>query len=188
MGPSLPTEPPVPIVMAEAKALMAATRGRITPPRMRMACITSGTPWPFASGAKKWMRGPTISPPIAGIRITHHQSTACTAERKFSELPKDNSFTVEINQRIKIAPKPAIRPITTERPTMKIWSEPLARSMTCQAKSDAAFTTLLLLSFNIFGWSDYLKGYKIRERKAEGKGYGSSNQKLIKVRDFWSIA
>ncbi len=53
IGPSRPTEPPLPIEMAEASAFTATTRGRITPPRSATAAITSGTPWPLASRAKK---------------------------------------------------------------------------------------------------------------------------------------
>ena len=44
MGPSRPTEPPVPMEIAEARALTATTRRRITPPRRATAAITSGTP------------------------------------------------------------------------------------------------------------------------------------------------
>jgi hypothetical protein len=53
IGPSRPTEPPEPIDTAEARALIATTRLRITPPRSATAAITSGTPCPFASRAKK---------------------------------------------------------------------------------------------------------------------------------------
>jgi hypothetical protein len=44
MGPSLPTEPPEPMQMAEARILTRATRGRIRPPWVATAAITSGTP------------------------------------------------------------------------------------------------------------------------------------------------
>jgi hypothetical protein len=40
-------------VIAEAIDLTTATRGRIRPPRSATASITSGTPWPRASRAKK---------------------------------------------------------------------------------------------------------------------------------------
>ncbi len=53
IGPSRPTEPPVPIEIALASAFTATTRGRITPPRRATAAITSGTPCPLASRAKK---------------------------------------------------------------------------------------------------------------------------------------
>ena len=58
IGPSRPTEPPVPIVRAEAKALTIETRARIRTPFCATAAITSGTPCPRASGAKRWMSGP----------------------------------------------------------------------------------------------------------------------------------
>ena len=53
IGPSRPTEPPVPIDSEEAIDLTRATTGRILPPRRATASITSGTPWPLASRAKK---------------------------------------------------------------------------------------------------------------------------------------
>jgi hypothetical protein len=53
MGPSRPTEPPDPIEIAEASAFTVTTRRRITPPRSATAAITSGTPCPLASRAKK---------------------------------------------------------------------------------------------------------------------------------------
>ena len=49
MGPSRPTEPPVPMQMAEAKAFTPVTGGRIFPPFSATAKMTSGTrvPEPF---------------------------------------------------------------------------------------------------------------------------------------------
>ncbi len=70
IGPSRPTEPPEPMEIAEARDLMTATLGRMRPPRRATACMTSGTPCPFASLAKKYISGPTSSPPAAGTRIT----------------------------------------------------------------------------------------------------------------------
>jgi hypothetical protein len=51
IGPSRPTDPPVPMVSAEASAFTAATWGRIRPPPSATAIITSGTPCPRASRA-----------------------------------------------------------------------------------------------------------------------------------------
>ena len=53
MGPSRPTEPPTAMDMAEARDLISTTRLRMRPPWMVTASITSGTPWPLASLAKK---------------------------------------------------------------------------------------------------------------------------------------
>jgi hypothetical protein len=53
IGPSRPTEPPEPMQSADASDLTTATCGRILPPRSATASITSGTPWPRASRAKK---------------------------------------------------------------------------------------------------------------------------------------
>ena len=58
MGPSRPTEPPVPMQIAEASALTPATFAGMRPPRSATASITSGTPWPRASGAKRVTSGP----------------------------------------------------------------------------------------------------------------------------------
>ena len=58
IGPSRPTEPPAPIVIAEATDLTIGTRPRIRPSLEWTASITSGTPWPRASGAKRKTSGP----------------------------------------------------------------------------------------------------------------------------------
>ncbi len=78
MGPSRPTEPPVPMDRAEARLFTTTRRGRITPERTATASITSGTPCPFAERAKNHVRGPTRSPPAAGMRRIHHQGWART--------------------------------------------------------------------------------------------------------------
>ncbi|MEJ2186472.1 MAG: hypothetical protein P8Z36_11090 [Gemmatimonadota bacterium] len=44
MGPSRPTDPPLPMAMAEARLLITTSRGRITPAFRMTASITSGTP------------------------------------------------------------------------------------------------------------------------------------------------
>jgi hypothetical protein len=41
------------MLTADAHILAITTRGRIRPPRSAIASITSGTPWPLASRAKK---------------------------------------------------------------------------------------------------------------------------------------
>ena len=51
--PSRPTEPPAPMHRADAVALTTATWGRMRPPCSATATITSGTPWPRASRAKR---------------------------------------------------------------------------------------------------------------------------------------
>jgi hypothetical protein len=58
IGPSRPTEPPEPMQIADASDLTARTCGRIRPPLRLTASITSGTPWPRASGAKRETSGP----------------------------------------------------------------------------------------------------------------------------------
>lgn len=58
IGPSRPTEPPEPMVSAEASVFTTATFGLIRPPRLATASITSGTPCPRASLAKRLTSGP----------------------------------------------------------------------------------------------------------------------------------
>ena len=53
IGPSRPAVPPKPIVSDEEITLTVANRLRIFPPRLASAIITSGTPWPRASFAKR---------------------------------------------------------------------------------------------------------------------------------------
>ena len=53
IGPSRPTDPPVPMHNADATALTALTWGRIRPPWSATAIITSGTPCPRASRAHR---------------------------------------------------------------------------------------------------------------------------------------
>ena len=44
MGPSRPTDPPVPMVIADPTAFTSMTMGRMRPPLTAMAVMTSGTP------------------------------------------------------------------------------------------------------------------------------------------------
>ena len=53
IGPSRPTDPPVPIHRADASALTTLTCGRIRPSPSATAIITSGTPCPRASRANR---------------------------------------------------------------------------------------------------------------------------------------
>ncbi len=58
IGPSRPTEPPPPMHSALASAFTTATCGRMRPPFLAIATMTSGTPWPRASRANRWTSGP----------------------------------------------------------------------------------------------------------------------------------
>ena len=73
IGPSRPTDPPPPMHSAEASALTTATCGAIRPPRRATAYITSGTPWPRASRAKKCTSGPYSSPATTGAPMTNQR-------------------------------------------------------------------------------------------------------------------
>ena len=70
IGPSRPQLPPKPIDVADASALTAITRGRMMPPRNATASITSGTPWPFASGANRDAMNAAVAPPSASCSTT----------------------------------------------------------------------------------------------------------------------
>ena len=63
IGPSRPAAPPKPIVVAEHSALIRMMRGRSTPPRSATAAMTSGTPCPRASGAKRAATHAANAPP-----------------------------------------------------------------------------------------------------------------------------
>ena len=71
IGPSRPTEPPDPMQSADASALTTGTCGRIRPPNSATASITSGTPCPRASGAKRATSGPYSNPPAIGASATN---------------------------------------------------------------------------------------------------------------------
>ena len=78
IGPSRPTDPPPPMHSADANALTAATWGAIRPPRRATAYITSGTPCPRASRAKKCTSGPYNNPATTGASRTNQRPNAGT--------------------------------------------------------------------------------------------------------------
>ena len=55
-GPSLPTDPPTPIVTTVAASLIGATASGMRPPRWWTASMTLSVPCPSASGARKRTR------------------------------------------------------------------------------------------------------------------------------------
>jgi hypothetical protein len=77
IGPSRPAAPPNPIVVADARALIRMTRGRMTPPRSATAAITSGTPCPRASGAKRAVNQAAAAPPQPTETISANGPRAC---------------------------------------------------------------------------------------------------------------
>ena len=90
IGPSCPADPPDPMLSAEAMIFTTATRPLICPPRVATAVITSGTPWPPASGANRWTSGPTIRPPSAGRKMT---ADGPSAPKTAATGPKKNLLT-----------------------------------------------------------------------------------------------
>jgi hypothetical protein len=64
--------------IAEASALITVTWGRIRPPFSATASITSGTLWPRASRAKRWINGPYKRPPTTGTTSTKKIPSAGT--------------------------------------------------------------------------------------------------------------
>ncbi len=72
IGPSVPADPPVPTVVIEAKTFTMPMRAGITPPFWISAFMTCGTPWPFASLAKKYTsRLVTVAPATGRATSTH---------------------------------------------------------------------------------------------------------------------
>lgn len=64
---------------AEARAFTAATCGAIRPPRRATAYITSGTPCPRASRAKKRTSGPYTKPAATGASSTNQRPNPGTS-------------------------------------------------------------------------------------------------------------
>ncbi len=62
IGPSCPAEPPVPIVITEATALISGTRVRICPAPRWKARIRASVPCPSASGASEKTSSPETRP------------------------------------------------------------------------------------------------------------------------------
>lgn len=87
IGPSRPAEPPVPMHSADAAILAMATRGRMRPPFRTRACITSGTPCPFASGANQAIIGPAIRAPTTGTMINARIPYPGSKEKKAAYDP-----------------------------------------------------------------------------------------------------
>ncbi len=67
IGASLPTDPPEPSVAAAVKVRIRVVLGLISPPFRVIASIASGTPSPFASSGKSFMRGAMRRPPRTGM-------------------------------------------------------------------------------------------------------------------------
>ena len=115
IGPSRPAEPPDPMVIAEAIALTRITTGRMCPPLVSMAVMTSGTPCPLASGAKKWISGPTIRPPIMGSNRTYQPPKA---ENTFAPPLKKRRWQREMISMKATAPRPVIAPTIAASPAV----------------------------------------------------------------------
>ena len=131
MGPSLPTDPPVPMQIPEATSLAATTRARILPPRNMTASITSGTPCPLASLAKKWTINPTTSPPAAGTRITYQWGCARTPSRVNSGICQAWTCTKWMNLRKPTAHSPPSSPTATASRIIIVWWDCRKRKRSC---------------------------------------------------------
>jgi len=134
IGPSRPTDPPEPMVTAEATVRTATVRDRMTPPRTAAASITSGTPCPLASRGNSVTRGPTIRPPRAGIRSRAYQGRLRAASRgswaSASQLssknwatpsmpPKNREVKKRMRMRNRMAANAPATPQATATRTMK---------------------------------------------------------------------
>ena len=113
IGPERPTEPPAPIVRADAAALTKGTRGRMRPPRASTAYMTSGTPWPRASLATRWTRKATGSAASTGT-----QRIIQLPPRSWSASPmrsKNRSWSSSIASVRMTALRPATMPTAAAR-------------------------------------------------------------------------
>ena len=143
MGPSRPADPPLPIHRAEAITFAMTTRGRIRPPRNAIACMTSGTPCPFASFAKYAIIGPANSPPIAGASA----KIQILDKPKAATLVTKNAFWIKAISRIKrTAPSPVPAPTTIAVVSKMTVSEGCKRSSSVE---NSIFLMFILLSFVI---------------------------------------
>ena len=109
MGPSRPTEPPVPIVKAEVSAMMSAPCGRNFPLLRATDSMTSGTPCPRSSRAKKTTSA-TKSPPSAGSNRTWYQARCGRIYNGRSVDPIATHWTALIISAKRIAPPPVTSP------------------------------------------------------------------------------
>ena len=129
IGPSRPAEPPEPIVRAEARIFTNATRPGIRPPFRRTASITSGMPWPFAEGAKRWMSGPYSRPAIAGERSKNshgaqpHTPCACPMCVVYSSKPVATHVHARIARLKSTAAAPTTEPTSAAAtPSRERWA------------------------------------------------------------------
>ena len=90
IGPCLPAAPPEPMVSAVVSAIVGATRARMRLPAVSMASITSETPWPRVSRAKRVTIGPINRPPSAG-RIMIRQPGSSPINRSLIRSKKNQS-------------------------------------------------------------------------------------------------
>ena len=120
MGPSRPQLPPNPIEVADAIDLIAMIRGRITPPRRATDSITSGTPCPFASGAKRTVIKAAIVPPIANSRIRPIAPRCDSSAGR--RRPNASHPAPAIMRRKTTAPRPPPMPTSTAAAIIKaLW-------------------------------------------------------------------
>jgi hypothetical protein len=93
--------------------LTTATRGLIIPPRTATAAITSGTPCPLASRAKKCTRRPTVRPPTPVITGSAARPNGRVASAQASVRSRSTKLKNWINSRNAIAANPVARPMST---------------------------------------------------------------------------
>jgi hypothetical protein len=133
IGPSRPTEPPDPIVIADTSVFRPSTRRRIVPPCRATASMTSGTPGPRASRPKSVISVPTMRPPSAGISarcqrassragptgsVGSANSPASTTSATPSAPPKNAPWKNRIRMRKTTAPAAPANPSATAHPTI----------------------------------------------------------------------
>ncbi len=110
MGPSRPTDPPVPMTPREAKTRTRVERKRTGPRRRTTASMIPLIPIPGRPGKKIWTRSAPATAPTAGMRSRFHQGIACTARRKLSPGPTKASCRCAVAAWKAKAPRPAAIP------------------------------------------------------------------------------
>ena len=95
---------------SDAIVLTNTTIGRMTLFFSMTASITSGTPWPRASRARKYIIGPTIRPPMTGIIIRMGIETEKRLSGLMSAVRQKTCWIKPMICLKKSAPKPASTP------------------------------------------------------------------------------
>jgi len=102
--------------------------------------MTSGTPVPCASGASQYIKGPTISPPTAGMNNIHHQDNSANPSGAVVLPPEKPQVAPSMRYLNPMAAKPPPMPINSAATTMKVYRVRLKPEAFCISQ-DSRFQT-----------------------------------------------